>query len=205
MNRIFGLDLSNYQAETTTPQGLQALISSLPQTSQPEHLVIRAGLMCERPALRTIAAQQLTAAATLGIETSLYAWAYKDYDPAQTVQDAISLANLVSITPSVLWFDLEDVNPSPDSDWLLGAIAECQRLAIPYYGVYTGAWWWYSHMNAEMAFQDVWLWDALYDGSPELCDPSEPSYGGMHLVGHQYTSKPYDMDVFMPLWRNNGA
>ncbi len=190
---IHAIDISNYQPAYQDPRELARLLDSL--NPRPEHVVVRLSL--EDAARRNIAIAQLKAAVVCGCTVGGYAWAYRASIPGDTIRDAAATATAAGVTLPILWLDLEDAQ-GPDVLWLRQAVTAAKEQGIEI-GVYSGAWWWPSHMGATLEFAQLPLWTAAYDNNPTL---GVPSYGGMAVVGHQWTDKApdgsgLDRDVFL--------
>lgn len=176
MSRLVrAIDVSNYQ-----PTDLSELIA---QTGA-EHVVVRLSLPGER--IRPeIALAQIASAKANGCTVGGYVWAYADVDPAQTVRDALALAETAGVKLPVLWIDCEE-DPGPDALWLRVAVAECRRLGVQP-GIYTGSWWWDRRFGGDVEFAGLPFWLAIYDGVANLPDG---------LAGKQYAADGVDRDVF---------
>jgi GH25 family lysozyme M1 (1,4-beta-N-acetylmuramidase) len=70
---------------------------------------------------------------------------------------------------------------------IMAAIEEVRRLnKRPC--IYTARWWWRDHFGDRQGFQAIPLWNAYYDGDPDI-DFASASYGGWTLdkvIGEQY-------------------
>jgi len=174
---MLGIDVSNWQGEIT------------PETAGCwkelgyEHVIVRASL--ETQGKKDLAQRQMDAVLAAGSGLSAYLWCYWDWDPAQSVDDALALIG--DRKYHTLWLDAEEEANTGSTNhliwWITSAIAEAKKRGVRV-GIYTGAWWWNKYrMGASFAHEA--LWDANYNISPGEFVP----YGGwVESVAHQYSS-----------------
>ena len=193
---VHAIDVSNWQPWAADPQSLQEHLA--PIDPPITHVIVRLSL--ETPTLSAISVTQLQAASISGYSVGGYVWAYPDSVPTDTVRNALALVADAGVTLPILWIDLEEQD-GPGTWWIDRALALARRLRrglrpgraparCPRVGIYTGLWWWGPHMGeAEFRFPGVPLWTANYNDKPDL---DVPTYGGLELVGHQWTNKAPD-------------
>ncbi len=187
---VRGIDVASYQ-----PTDLTALI----RQHSASHVVVKLYQSVENIGGRTTGAQhsaaQLASALANGCTAGGYIWAYGSRDPRVSVRDGISLARSCGVELPVLWLDIEEY-PSdhsiPNSIWIETALDECAVQGVRG-GIYSGRYVWQK--IGSPAFPGVPLWTADYNERPDL---DVPVYGGMELVGHQFTSTPVDQSVYLP-------
>lgn len=182
----YAIDISNYQPDTQTPEGLSALLVTLAHPVS--HVVVR--LSIESDELKTIARNQLQAAQTLNITVAGYAWIYAGHNQHADAQEVMALAS--AYKPTTVWLDIEG-SPLPTSDEIRQALEGYATLGQAS-GIYTGEYIWPQLGNPD--FSGVRLWSANYNGADDL---NVPTYGNMRLVGHQFIDKPVDQSVFSEL------
>lgn len=185
---VKGMDVSSHQ-----PRDLSALI----REHQPEHIIVKLYQTIENiPAQYSI--DQIHSAQANGCSVSGYVWLYHGVDPEQQVADALAVADLAGVHLPVLWIDLETYEgEGPTREEALAAVQACEAHEVQP-GIYTGNWYVHDYWGGdvgELGSQIVWLAD--YNGVPDLNTPS-PYWSTPYIVGHQYSDKPVDMDVFHP-------
>lgn len=185
-NPVPGMDTSSYQ-----PRDLSALIAA----HGVEHVVVKAYQTIEHID-RQHSIDQMVSARANGCSVGAYVWLYAGISPAHQVQDALRVAEDAGEALPLLWLDLEPYTDGsmPSVYETHQAVDECRRQGVAV-GIYTGAWCWPRMGNTE-AFSDLPLWAAVYQGGPTL---NIPLFGGWTFAsGHQYTSNPVDLSVFLP-------
>lgn len=145
--------------------------------------------------------EQCDSARGLGCTVSGYAWPYHGIDPTATAYEALKLATDCHIPiSSILWYDVETVLDSHGVVTIPTA-AEVRATADRTLaeggnpGMYTSLTMWARAGSPDCS--ECWNWTANYTGHPAL--DSLPLYGGWArdmVVGHQFTSTPYDQSVF---------
>ncbi len=175
------------------PADLTDIIASL--TPRPEHVVVRLYLPGERPSQQH-SLDQIASARANGCTVGGYVWAYPDFDPRQTVQDGLALAERAGLRLPVLWIDVEtyEGKPGPGVDWLRAAAEACQARGVQA-GIYTAKWYVDAFLPEAVELANLPLWVAQYDGRPTLSD-FEGLDGWAHAAGKQYRGEGIDLDVF---------
>ena len=111
------------------------------------------------------------------IKIEPYVWVYGSASPVQT---ALSVGSLYGPGTRV-WLDCEDAD-APTIGWLDTCIEELEALGCTA-GIYTRKGWWEDHTQDD--FSDLPLWDALYDGIPNV-EVFTPYGGWTQAEGKQY-------------------
>ena len=195
---VHAIDVASYQ-----PTDLSDLIHRMGA----KHVVVKLYQTVERIGDRVVAADhsraQIASARDNGCTVGGYIWGYSERDPATSVREGVNLANSAGVGLKVLWLDIEEYldGSLPGPAWIREAVAECRRLGLgiaingrEYHGaVYSGEHVW--RKLSGLVLPDTMLWSANYNNRADL---DVPRYGGMTLVGHQYTSSPCDRNVFLP-------
>lgn len=201
---VRAIDLSNYQPQAQTSGGLSALIQAVDPLAW--YILIR--LSHEGPVLRQIAANQIEA--VQGLEDrglGGYGWAYgpinandsvgQQDDPRDAVRAYLDvLARAGESRVPILWIDAEGTTNLPTVGWMDTAFDEAVRQGQRP-GIYSNPSWLSQHFGNTQAFAGQPLWTANYNGHMDVDDPSY-QWGGMQVVGHQFTSTPIDRSVFLP-------
>lgn len=186
---VRGIDTASYQ-----PTDLTALIAE----TGARHVVVKIYQQVERIGGRLTGAEhsaaQIRSAQANGASVGGYIWCYASRDPAESVRDGLNLARSCGVALPLLWLDIEPYTDGslPGADWIRAALAECEAQGVRG-GIYSGAWVWPRLGSPQ--FPGVPLWSAIYDGVPQL---DVTPYGGMRLVGKQFTTHPCDTNVFDP-------
>lgn len=183
---VMGMDVSNFQASDLTALIHEHVI---------EHVVVRLWLPEELPDPQ-IALDQLHSAVDNGCTVSGYYWGYRGLDPARSVENALALWTLagVGVIP-VLWSDIEVYagEGCPDQNWTLAACQHAVALGVRA-GVYSSDYMIDTYWSSWLPELDQFRWwPANYNYGAHL---NVPSKYWSHVDGHQYTSKPIDLDVF---------
>ena len=167
------IDVSNYQ-----PRDLSNLI----QTYAPDVIIIRIQLPTEHiPPGYTH--DQAASAHAWNIPVQAYVWGYGDADPVWTMVNAVRIYREIS-AQGPLWLDCEaDI----DEDWVRDAIVVGEALGVTV-GIYTGFWWWQSHIVGDFGHLPLWVAD-YGSTSPRL------PHGWDKYVWWQWTSDPIDQNV----------
>jgi hypothetical protein len=131
-----------------------------------------------------------------------YGWLYAGIPADRQVAEFLDTgvkAGLHISERNPLWLDCEDYADAqghvsyPSLETIEQAVDACVRMSIPC-GIYTAAWWWIPRTGNNEGFSGLPLWDAIYDGNPNLI---APKFGGwVEMAGHQWTSTPIDRSVF---------
>lgn len=191
---VRAIDVSSHQ-----PRDLTAIIAE----HQAEHVVVRLYLPGERPPPEHSIAQIESARANQ-CSVGGYCWCYRSFDPANTVRQALLLAEIAGVALPILWLDCETYNPTghsvedpgPDAAWLRAAIAECRRLGMRP-GIYSAMWWVKEYLGELSQFGKLPTWIADYNNIPTL-DGVEPLPGSSRAMvyGHQFSADTIDLSVF---------
>lgn len=190
MGLVKAMDVSSHQDRD---------IRSLITDHQIQHVIPKLYLP-EEVISRDHSITQAKYAFEMGCTVGGYFWGYKDLDPHKSVNDALEVAELAGYTPPVLWCDVEPFQTNsnvPGVDWLYAAQDTAEEAGVRF-GIYTGPWVW-QLLGNPTDFWDVPLWTAQYylDRLPRLGQIQ--LYGGWEsAAGHQYTSDPVDLSVFLP-------
>jgi hypothetical protein len=189
---ITAVDISNFQ-----PTG-QALVGLL-QEQGAEHCIVRLPQRVEPRALYTRASSQIDT--VMGMDNctlGAYGWLYRDVPIEQQVEDWLALLDDAQVKIPYLWLDIE---PYETNDNLpnLEQIKQAARLLEQHGvqpGIYTGPWVWALLRNPKDDYlMTLPLWTAEYNGLATLVDVT--LYGGwVDCKGHQYWTKPVDLNVF---------
>ena len=195
MSGIHGLDVSNYQ-----PRDLSGLISQY----NIQHVVVRLWLPGELPD-PGYSLDQIWSALGNGCTCSGYFWAYKAWDPAWSVDEALELWMRagVGMIPN-LATDIESYGYEgcPDEGWAQAAREATLRsevLACTYIADWVVDSYWNSYVSPDFAATESWL--ANYNSRVE---PTCPSKYWVNQKGHQYCGSPVDLNSFDP-WMQSGA
>lgn len=191
-----GIDISNYQGEVT-----QSLTDCW-KASGIGHVFVRGSL--ETADKTALAQRQMAAIQAAGIPFSVYVWMYSSWGPMETIDAALAAFDSYgAIAYAIDCEEQADIgNVAQNTEWIRSAVAELQaenKLAV----IYTGAWWWNDnrYMGGSTAFASLPLWNADYDGVPDLSEWT-PYGGWTGLIGKQYSDSTtvcgevVDLDVF---------
>jgi hypothetical protein len=182
-----GMDVSNYQDNDLTTLIKQHGI---------QHVVVRLWLPEERPDPQ-ISLDQLHSAIDNGCTVSGYYWGYRGLNPEGSAENALALWTRANVGPiSTLWPDIEvyESEGCPDQDWTLRACQQADAMDVRG-GVYSSDYMIDRYWSRWLPELDVYRWwPANYNYGPTL---NVPSKYWSHVDGHQYTSTPIDLDVFM--------
>ncbi|MBI2934660.1 MAG: hypothetical protein HYY29_03715 [Chloroflexi bacterium] len=185
------MDVANYQ-----PLDLSGLIDQ----HQIEHVIVRAYLPWEKPS-NEIAKTQIESARANGCTVGLYVWAYRANDPRETIKAAKAAMDSLSVK-GILWVDCEtyingeDQDLGPNADWLRAAGEEATAQGVTL-GIYSSRYWLTSFLPGYAEFGDWWLWLADYNNIVDLDSIEIPmGWNRGQLLGHQYSDKPIDLNVF---------
>ena len=123
--------------------------------------------------------QQIQACSDFGMPFECYIY---DYLSVPSWRDrALVGIQALAWQPAQVWADEEDttakVMPLKRRIDAVAATLTAIEAAGFDTGVYTGAWFWTGYMGNTPAFRSYPLWDALYDGDPNLASDFTP-YGG---------------------------
>lgn len=187
-----GIDVSNWQ-----PADLTAIIKA----HGIKHVVVRAFMPWEKPS-NDHAVAQIASARANGCTVGIYVWCYRNADPEETIYRTVALMTQWGIK-GPLWLDCEtytgndgDHDLGPDGLWLEEAKAEADGWKVKL-GIYSGRWFVTSFIPGYVEFADWPLWLADYNGQPNLDGIEIPAgWNRDRLLGHQYSDKPVDLDVF---------
>ncbi len=179
------------------PADLTGIIGSL--DPRPECVIVRLYLPGERPP-QSHSLAQIASARANGCTVGAYIWTYPDFDPRQSVRDALALAARADLSLSVLWLDLEtyEGEPGPGVEWLRAAADECQRNGVQA-GIYTGLWYIREFLPGYVqALGNLPLWLAEYEGGPTLDGVTLPAgLARDRLWGKQWCGTGIDRDIFL--------
>lgn len=182
---VKAMDVSSYQ-----PANLTNLI----QTLQPEHVIVKLYQDIEAPPQQH-SRDQIESAYQNGCSVGGYVWLYHNIDVKQQIDSAIAAINPGFAIP-ILWIDIERYTDGSIPTW--PEIIEAVRYASEQYGqagIYTGKWVW-DILGNPIGLQHIPLWYSHYDIVPTLKLPN-PFGGWTQAVGHQYTSSPVDLNIFV--------
>lgn len=183
-------DISNFQPGWQTPEGMAHDLTIV--NPQPSHIITR--LSHESLAMRVIAQNQLQSTLALKLWPGGYGWSYGSDIPDTVVSIWQDLyGETVGANPKVLWIDAEGEKNIPDAAWMSRAFNAAAKLGMQA-GIYSTYYWLRDHFGATQEFLGQPCWMASY-GVPYF---QVTAWGGMHIVGHQFTSSPYDRSVFLP-------
>lgn len=186
---VRGMDVSNFQDRDLT---------DLIQRYQLQHVVVRLWLPEERPD-PGYSLDQIASALGNGCTVSGYYWGYEGLQPEKSVNDALTLwqrANVGQIP--ILWPDIETYEDEgcPNEEWTNRASRETEQAGVRA-GIYSSdemvRQWWGGQVGPEMQARAYWC--ANYNSRADL-DVSSRYWPRELILGHQYTGKPYDLDVF---------
>lgn len=178
------LDVSSYQ-----PRDLGPLILA----HQPEMVIVRLYLPWERPP-QEHSLTQIASARDNGCDVQGYCWLYRGDYMRDVVDSCRSLADQAGLDLTrALWADVETYLDGSMPSWysVTNFLTGCREAAIRP-GIYSSAEMWRRGKYGQLG-PDVLLWAARYGVEPWDVDP----FGGMSLVGHQYSSTPVDQSVFL--------
>lgn len=124
--------------------------------------------------------QQFPALIAAGIDCEAYVYLWFDSDIGQRIRWALSeLAQRPGVRR--VWLDCEDVTGGQTVESVLAGIREAVSIvegAGYAAGIYTARWWWVAATDDSHEFVRLPLWNAFYDGEPDL-DPA--GYGGWDI------------------------
>jgi hypothetical protein len=167
------------------------------------HVVVRLYLPQEKPSQQH-SVDQMQSARGNGKSVGGYMWPYAGLSMANSVSNALYLAEQAGFKIPVLWLDIE---PTPEGEMVsIEEIWGCLNRAMMDYdqraGIYTAKWvfdQFYPGFNG-FAEDDIPLWVAQHDGIP---DPNvfEPFAGWTRCEAKQYGVRQWsggdvDVDVF---------
>lgn len=184
---IYGLDVSSYQ-----PRDLSQLIAQL----QPQHIVSKL-YQPEESIAQAHSIAQIYSCQHNGVIPGGYWWGYRDLDPKRSVGNVVKLCESFNFAPPVLWCDIEPYRTNdnvPGIGWIVSAREETERLGYTF-GIYSGYWVW-QLLGFPTELDDAYAWLAEYNGKQTM--ELTHVHGLSRVVGHQWTSKPVDQNVWLP-------
>jgi GH25 family lysozyme M1 (1,4-beta-N-acetylmuramidase) len=104
-----------------------------------------------------------------GMDLEFYTYMYFSVDPERRVADALEAVSGFPVR--MFWLDYEDDPAGLRSHEVVAhirqAVAACERQRLPV-GIYTRRSWWEPYTGSCTEFARLSLWDAFYDGVPDL-------------------------------------
>lgn len=186
---VLGIDVSNHNGEITP-----AMVAAWKSRGF-EHACVRLSL--ERRDMIDLAKRQIAVFQNGGMSTSGYIWGYFDLgDPAGVAEQTVG--EYASTGVVRYWTDVEDethsMSPAANVSWLHVHLDTLASLQVPF-GIYTGQWFWRVFMGNSREFRNVALWDANWDGTPDL-DRFVPYGGWEKCLAKQYGGTGTDLDIW---------